>query len=284
MIIRNHSSFTESNERLMETILRIIDHHGYLALVAIVFMEAIGLPVPAAVALVIGGAACAWGVMSPGWAIVVSVIGILAGDILLFFLGRKSGWWLLGFLCRVALNPETCILRSAESFYKRGRTTLLIAKFIPGVNTMAPPLAGSMRMRFSQFLHLDLGGTLLYVLAYGIPGFLFSRFLKDVLRVFENFGHALQFVIVIVLLGYIGYRVYVYWTHRVYRVVPRVQVEEIVARQKAGEEVLIADVRSHGYYDPGKLRILGSIRIEPNDLLKSVKDIPKEKLIFLYCT
>lgn len=268
----------------METILHILDQHGYAALCAIVFMEAVGLPVPAAVALVVAGAACAWGVMSPTWVIVVSLLGILAGDILLFFIGKKSGWWLLGLLCRVAISPETCILRSAESFYKSGRMTLLIAKFIPGINTMAPPLAGSMRMRFSQFLRFDMGGALLYVMAYGISGFLLSRFLKDVIRVFENFGHAMQFVVLIALLGYVAYRVYVYWTHRVYRVVPRVQVDEIVARQKSGEEVLIADVRSHGYYDPGTLRIYGSIRIEPNSLFESVKDIPKDKLIFLYCT
>jgi membrane protein DedA with SNARE-associated domain len=268
----------------METVLHIIDHHGYAALFVIVFMEAIGLPVPGAVALVVAGAACAWGVMSPVWAIVVSALGILAGDILLFHLGRKSGWWLLGLLCRVAISPETCILRSAESFYKRGRMTLLIAKFIPGINTMAPPLAGSMRMRFSQFLRFDLGGTLLYVLAYGIPGFLFSRILKDVIHAFESFGRAMQFVVLIALIGYLAYRAYLYWTNRVYRVVPRAQVQEIVARQQTGEEVLIADVRSHGYYDPGTLRILGSIRIEPNSLFEGVKDIPKDKLIFLYCT
>lgn len=268
----------------MDTILHILDQHGYAALFAIVFMEAIGLPVPAAVALVVAGAACAWGVMSPAWALAVSAVGILLGDILLFYVGKKSGWWLLGLLCRVAISPETCILRSAESFYKRGRMTLLVAKFIPGINTMAPPLAGSMRMRFSQFLRLDFGGTLLYVFAYGIPGFLFSRFLKDVIHVFENFGQAMQFAILAAILAYIAYRIYVYWTHRVYRVVPRVQVEEIVARQGAGEEVLIADVRSHGYYDPGTLRIHGSVRIEPNSLFESLKGISKDKPIFLYCT
>lgn len=268
----------------MNAILHTMDHHGYVTLFVMVFMEAIGLPVPAAIALVIGGAACAWGVMSPSWAVVVSVAGIVTGDILLFILGRKSGWWLLGLLCRVAISPETCILRSAESFYKRGRTTLLIAKFIPGINTMAPPLAGSMRMRFVQFLRLDMGGALLYVLAYGVFGLVFSHLLKDVIRVFENFGHAMQFVLIVALLAYIAYRIYVYGKNRVYRVVPRAQVEEIVARQKAGEEVLIADVRSHGYYDPGTLRIHGSIRIEPNRLFDDLKDVPKDKLIFLYCT
>jgi membrane protein DedA with SNARE-associated domain len=268
----------------METILHILEHHGYAALCVIVFFEAVGLPVPAAIALVVAGAATAWHVMSPGGMLLVSVFGIMLGDVLLFLFGRKSGWWLLGLLCRVAVNPETCILRSAESFYKRGRQTLLFAKFIPGINTMAPPLAGSMRMRFSQFLRLDFAGALLYVVAYAGAGYLFSHILKDVIRLFESFGRAMEVVCVTAIFGYIAYRVYLYWTHRVYRVMPRVQVAEIIARQEAGEDLVIADVRSHGYYDPGVERIKGSIRFEPNNLHENIKVLTKGKPIFLYCT
>jgi membrane protein DedA with SNARE-associated domain len=268
----------------METLLHIIERHGYSALVAMVFMEAIGLPIPAAIGLVIVGAASAWGVMSPGSSIVLALIGIVAGDVLLFQLGRKSGWWLLGVLCRVAVNPETCILRSAESFYKRGRMTLLFAKFIPGINTMAPPLAGSMKMRFLQFLRLDILGALLYIFAYFVAGYAFSHILKDVIRIFESFGRAMEAVVIVAIIGYASYRFYLYWTHRVYRVVPRAQVSELVKHMADGDNVIIADVRSHGYYDSGAKRIQGSIRIEPNNLHESLKQLPKEKLIFLYCT
>ncbi len=268
----------------MEWLIHIIEQHGYLALGVLVFLEAIGLPIPAAVALVVCGAATAWHLMTPLGTLAVGVFGILLGDILLFELGRKSGWWLLGVLCRVSVNPETCILRSAESFYKRGRMTLLFAKFVPGINTMAPPLAGSMRMPFRKFLKYDLGGALLYVLAYGGAGFVFSRILRDILRAFETVGRAVEVVFILAIIGYAMYRVYLYWTHRVYRVVPRVLVDELIARRDAGEELILADVRSHGYYDAGTLRIRGSIRIEPNNLKESTKSLHKEKPIFLYCT
>jgi membrane protein DedA with SNARE-associated domain len=76
----------------------------------------------------------------PWAAVLVAVPAMVLGDTIMFFVGRVSGWALLGFLCRVSMNPETCILRSAESFYKRGKATLLIAKFVPGLNTMAPPI------------------------------------------------------------------------------------------------------------------------------------------------
>ena len=132
----------------------------------IVLAEALGMPVPAAVALVAGGAAAASGVLSVTRLLLLALLAMLLGDTLLFVAGRYMGWSLLGFLCKLSVNPETCILRSAESFYKRGKATLLFAKFIPGINTMAPPLAGSMRMPLDDFLRLDLAGASLYATVY----------------------------------------------------------------------------------------------------------------------
>ena len=268
----------------MESILHLLEHHGYLALCVMVFLEALGLPIPAAIALVTAGAAAAWKTLGLGYVIVWSVLPILAGDSILYFLGRKSGWWLLGLICRVSMSPETCILRSAESFYKRGRLTLLFAKFVPGVNTMAAPLAGSMRMRYWQFLRFDAGGAALYVLAYSLLGYGSSRIIKDVIRVFETVGHTVRWIAGVAIIVYVVYRVWLYWTHRVYRVVPRVQVGELEHRIDTGEDLMILDVRSHGYYDAGAVRIRGSVRFEPNNFQEAVKSLPKNKLIFLYCT
>lgn len=268
----------------MEHVLHILEHHGYLALMAMVFLEAIGLPIPAAIALVTAGAAAAWKTLVLGYVILWSILPIMVGDTILYFLGRKTGWALLGALCKVSMNPETCILRSAESFYKRGRLTLLFAKFVPGVNTMAPPLAGSMKMRYWQFLRFDAGGAALYVLAYSLGGFAFSRIIRDIGRVFETVGHAVSWVFAIAVIGYLVYRFWLYWRHRVYRVVPRVQVDELVQKLDAGEQLMILDVRSHGYYDAGTQRIRGSARFEPNNFEEAIKALPKDKLIFLYCT
>ena len=130
----------------MHDFLSLIAHHGYAVVFVVVLAEAIGLPVPAAIALLAAGAAVASGALRAPVLLLVAVIGMLIGDSLLFVLGRYMGWSLLGWLCKLSANPETCIMRSAESFYKRGKLTLVIAKFIPGINTMAPPLAGSMLM------------------------------------------------------------------------------------------------------------------------------------------
>ena len=145
------------------TLLSMMARHGYALTFALLFAEAIGLPFPAAIALVAAGAAVASHTLVRRLGcLLAAMVALMIGDTAQFWLGRYSGWALLGFLCRLSMNPETCILRSAESFYKRGKTTLVIAKFIPGINTMAAPLAGSMKMRFGQFLRLDFAGALLY--------------------------------------------------------------------------------------------------------------------------
>jgi membrane protein DedA with SNARE-associated domain len=270
----------------MNNLFSLIAHHGYLLIFAVVLAEAIGLPVPAALALVAGGAAAAAHSLSLPRALAIAIAAMLIGDTLLFILGRYMGWSLLGLLCRLSVNPESCVLRSAESFYKRGKTTLLIAKFIPGVNTMAPPLAGSMRMPFRQFIRFDCAGASLYILAYGGMGFIFRDFLAALTRGFQAASHVFGEVLFAAAIVYTVYRFWLYHKNKVYRVVPRVQVQELARMLQTEEKdkILIFDVRSHGYYDPHAERIRGSIRIEPNNLTEELKTIPKDKDVYLYCT
>jgi membrane protein DedA with SNARE-associated domain len=264
----------------------LMARHGYALTFGLLVAESLGLPLPAAIALVAAGAAVAAHALWGPYVLLAAIAALLLGDTVQFWLGRYMGWLLLGFLCRVSINPETCILRSAESFYKRGKITLVIAKFIPGVNTMAAPLAGSMKMRFWQFLRLDLAGSSLYALAYLSVGYLSRDFLAATLRGFHAAGLAMEIVVILALLAYGSYRIVQYRRNKTYAVVPRVQVEEL-ARRLASEDaakVQIADVRSHGYYDSGAARIKNSIRIEPNNLEEEIKNLPKDKDIYLYCT
>jgi membrane protein DedA with SNARE-associated domain len=270
----------------MDDLLTLISRHGYSLLALVVFLEASGLPLPAALALLTAGAVSAYGKLNPLLAFGISVASIMLGDFLLFMIGRSTGWALLGLLCRLSVNPESCILRSAESFYRRGKLTLVFAKFIPGINTMSPPLAGSMKMRVRQFLLLDLAGSCLYVLAYGGSGFAFSDFLRTITHGFRSAGHAAEFVLAFGIAAYVVYRIWLYRKYRLYKVVPRVPVEEVARRLTPddADKILLVDVRSHGYYDADSSRIKGSVRIEPNNLLEEIKHLPKDKEIYLYCT
>jgi membrane protein DedA with SNARE-associated domain len=270
----------------MTDLISLISRHGYSIVAAIVFAEAVGMPVPAALALVAAGAAVAGHVLSAPILLPLAITAMVLGDTLLFLAGRYSGWALLGFLCKVSANPETCILRSAESFYKRGKTTLVIAKFIPGVNTMGPPLAGSMKMPFGQFLRFDFMGTVLYVFAYFTLGFLGRDFFKAISSGFQAAGHGIEEVLLAGAVVYVIYRIWLLRKNRVYRVVPRVQVQELIDKlaSEEADRILVVDVRSHGYYDTDTARIKGSIRIEPNNLEEELRKLPKNRDVYLYCT
>lgn len=270
----------------MNNVIALMARNGYALTFAVLLAEAIGLPFPAAIALVAAGAGVASHTLSGPAVLLTAMVALMIGDTVQFWLGRSAGWALLGFLCRLSMNPETCILRSAESFYKRGKVTLLFAKFVPGLNTMAAPLAGSMKMHFGQFLRLDSAGALMYSGAYLMLGYLSRDFLAAVLKGFHAAGRAMEIVLLTAVLVYAAYRITQFIRYKKYRIVPRIQVQELAARLASEDaaHVLIVDVRSHGYYDVGAERIHGSIRIEPNNLDEEIKRLPKDKDIYLYCT
>lgn len=244
-----------------------------------VFLESIGLPVPAAIALLIAGASGAHGPLHIAPVIVAATAAMMAGDLLMYTLGRLTGWWLLGVLCRISLNPESCVLRSADTFYKRGRRILLIAKFLPGINTMAGPLAGSMTMPLRQFVPLDLAGVVLYVSSYALVGYLFSDFVGAIERGIETAGSVMGWVLLGAIVVFVGYRLIRLRAARSGDRIPMVLPHEVPANAS------IFDVRSHGYYEKNAVRIKGSARMEPNALscqLSQVSGASAE--VILYCT
>jgi membrane protein DedA with SNARE-associated domain/rhodanese-related sulfurtransferase len=267
----------------MESLLLGVSQHGYAILFAAVFLEAIGIPIPAALALLITGAASARGSLLPWAAAGGALAAMLLADTGMFFMGRYTGWWLLGMLCRLSLNPESCILSSADSFHRRGRIVLLFAKFVPGINTMAPPLAGSMNMRFAQFLRLDFAGVFLYIGTYFFAGFLFSGALHRITAGYHAAAHAMGWILIGLAAGYAGVLAWNWSKSRALRFVPSVSPAEAARALSAGTAVIF-DVRSHGYYDRSAMRVRGSRRMDPNALHQWEQEIPLDRPVYLYCT
>jgi membrane protein DedA with SNARE-associated domain/rhodanese-related sulfurtransferase len=271
-------------------LIEVIAHHGYAVTAIVLFLASAGVPLPMSITLLAAGAESHHGlqlsvVLPLAWG------AAIAGDTLLYFGGRYTGWWLLALMCRLSLDPEGCIFRSADYFYKRGAKTLLVAKFIPGLGAMAAPLAGSLNMRFWRFLRLDALGTVLYCTAWTMAGYVFSRFLRDIAEGLEQAGHA---VLILVLLLSMGYAVaFLAFTIRArrYRAIERISAANLHERLQSltpDRMVVIADVRSHGYYDPGMKRIKNSIRVEPHRLKEEVAALrgfmASECEIYLYCS
>jgi membrane protein DedA with SNARE-associated domain/rhodanese-related sulfurtransferase len=266
----------------MESWISGLALHGYSILFAAVFLEAVGLPIPAALALLIAGGASARGSLQGWYALGGALLAMVSGDSLMFMMGRYAGWWLLGVLCRVSLNPESCILRSADSFYRRGRALLVVAKFVPGINTMAPPLAGCMNMSLTQFLGLDVAGAALYTGAYFAVGYIFSGALEAITRGYHTFGRVVGWVVIALVAGYVAFQIWLWIRARALRTVPFAIPSE-AARQLASG-ACVYDVRSHGYLDAKATRITGSRRLDPNALNRWTEEFPGEQAVYVYCT
>ncbi len=264
----------------MEFLSGAITQYGYFILFFAVLAESIGLPVPAAIALLVAGGASAKGPMHPGQSLLVAYSAMLIGDNLLYLAGRATGWWLLGVLCRLSLNPEACVMNSANQFFKRGRIILVFTKFLPGISTMAAPLSGSMGMPHLQFFALDFAGTSLYVLTYFGVGYLFSDFLAAIRRGYSTAGSMAEWAIGLLVALWVGNRVRIWLQTRSESPVPMLTPREVAAR----DNVKIYDVRSHGYYDHGTMRIKGSLRLEPNALSEQWAQLPRDREIVIYCT
>ena len=263
-----------------------ITKHGYIVLFLLVVAEALGFPVPAALALLVAGGSSPKDPLHLGFVLLTAVSALLLGDFLLFLLGRYTGWWLLGILCKLSLNPDSCILRSAELFRRRGRMLLVLAKFAPGINSLAPPMAGSMNMRFVQFFPFDVAGALLYAIVWTVTGFLFSGFIAPLTNGYMAGSRILPWVLAFALAGYFGYKLFRLLQAGLLSYVPRVSASEVARRFYSDlyDDLAVFDVRSHGYYSEKASRIKGSIRLEPNTILQQIGSLPKDKELILYCT
>ena len=160
-------------------LIGLLAQHGYAVVAITLFLAAAGLPLPTSIVLLAAGAAARQGV-DIRVILPLACASALAGDALLFMGGRYTGWWLLAGMCRLSMNPEGCIFSSSAYFYRRGAKTLLFSKWIPGLSSMAAPLAGSLNMKFWRFLRLDATGVFVYVGTWMTIGFVFNRYIRAI--------------------------------------------------------------------------------------------------------
>lgn len=274
-------------------LLDAFGHHGYLTVAAILFLSSCGLPLPLSIVLLTAGAAAHGGTLFLPYVILCGAGAALLGDTLTYLGGRFTGWWLLAGLCRLSMNPETCIFGSARSFYARGPRVLMIAKFIPGLATVASPLAGSLNMRLWRFWMLDTVGVLFYVTTWSTVGYLFAPLLRQITAWVVQVGHVTAATLLGALVLYLTYLIVSSLKDTRFSTVERIAAGDLsklldAARNGHDRVVVIADVRSHGYYDPNSQRIKNSIRVEPNRLREELialrEFMAPECDIYLYCS
>src|SRR5438093_7728686 len=184
----------------MHSTLEFLIKHGYMVLLAWVFAEQLGLPIPSLPMMLAAGALAGTGHLSFWTSLFLVTIAALCADSFWYILGRKKGIRILQFLCKISLEPDSCVRRTEGIFSKQGARSLLIAKFLPGLSTVAPPLAGIFHMRPRRFLLFDAAGSLLWAGSFLGLGYIFSGGIE---RIAEHLA-ALGGWLLVLLLGILG--------------------------------------------------------------------------------
>jgi membrane protein DedA with SNARE-associated domain/rhodanese-related sulfurtransferase len=261
-----------------------LSHYG-LSLVGLnVLLNQIGLPVPVVPTLIVAGAIAANGQLSFAALFFVSVLACLLADCLWYWVGRKYGIRVLKTLCRVSLEPDSCVSETQSRFERWGVNSLLIAKFVPGLATIAPPLAGAMRIGWARFIALSTAAGMLWVGTGLLAGMLFKAQIERLLIRLDDIG-SMAFGVAVLLLG--AYVAYKWWERtRFYKALrmARISVAELQQLIENGSQPLIIDVRSPSARSLEPRWIPGAVHISLPDVDARLNELPRERDIILYCT
>jgi len=268
----------------MTTLIRTVLHYGIPLIFLNVFLEQIGAPVPAVPTLIVAGALSRDGKMSSTHVLIASVIASLIADWLWFWLGRHHGYRVLRTLCRISLSPDSCVRETEQRFERWGLKSLLVAKFIPGFSTVAPPLAGAAKRSTPAFLLYDAIGALLWAGAAVAGGRLFHRQIEMVIQRLESLGGWAVAVVALILALF----VLVKWMQRASFLrrmrMARITVDELKAMLDRGEEPVVLDVRTRARQQLDQRRIPSAMVTHADEIDITVAAISPTREIVLYCT
>ena len=265
----------------MHETVEFLLRHGYMLLFFFVLAEQLGLPIPATPMLIAAGALAGLDRLSLGLAWALAVLASLIGDSLWFYLGRTRGLPILRLLCRISLEPDTCVRRTQSSYATHGVNWLLFAKFVPGLSTIAPPMAGLFKVSPWKFIALDAGGAGLWAGAFMLAGWSFRNQLEDVAFYFGRLGAWLGVALVWSFVAYLLFK-YVQ-RRRVFRSLrmARITPLELKERMDAGVGITVVDLRNPTEWREG--RIPGSLTLTDTELDAFIPGVPAGEIV-LYCS
>jgi len=268
----------------MNETLQLLVRHGSVILFLAVFVEQIGIPLPAAPWLMAAGALAGAGKMNWLEALLAAAFGSLLADLIWFYLGRYYGNRVLGLLCRISLEPDSCARRTQNLFTRHGMRGLVAAKFIPGLSTLAPPLAGSSGVSIPRFLFFDGLSSVLHGGCFILVGVLFSQQLEQVINALAGLGRSALGVIGGLVAIYIAFK-YVQRQRLLRELrIARITVDELHQKQEAGENPMILDLRPHVELEQDPSLIRGALHMSMEEVERRQQEIPRDRDVVLYCS
>lgn len=258
--------------------------HGYLLLLSAVAAEQLGLPVPAAPLLLAMGGLAAYGYFNLVTALVLSSLAALAADLVWFELGRRRGESILGVLCRISLEPDSCVRLTHHAFDRYGPASLLFCKFVPGLSTVAPPMAGSSGMSLIRFVLLDFVGASLWAGSFLATGWLFRRETERALEILSRLGTWFFVALAAPPLLWLAWK---YGQRRAWfsRVkVQRVAPDELQTMMAWGEPPVVVDLRPERTVRRSGLKVAGAYVLEVEELNIHLRKLPAGSHLVFYCS
>ncbi|HVS89794.1 MAG TPA: VTT domain-containing protein [Candidatus Acidoferrum sp.] len=268
----------------MQSLFDFLLRHGYVVLLGWVFAEQIGLPVPTVPLLLAAGALAGAGRLSFFASLFFCVLAAIAADTIWYQLGRLKGIRILQLLCKISLEPDSCVRRTEGIFSKQGARSLLFAKFVPGLSTVAPPLAGIFHMRPRRFLLFDALGSLFWAGGYLSLGYAFSGEIERIAGRASALGGKLVILLIGALAAYITSKFIARQRFLRELRIARVTVDELKKKIDAGEELVIVDLRHSMDFEANPETIPGAFRMDAKDLQEKSDPLPRDREVILYCT
>lgn len=261
-----------------------LTQHGHIVLFVWVTAEQLGAPLPAVPILIAAGVLSAVGKISVAGAVAVGMVACLAGDLAWYTLGKRQGTTMLRLLCKISLEPETCVRRSSDFILRHGGRSLLVAKFIPGISAVAVPLAANSGLSLASFLAYDLLGSALYVGSYIAVGRFVGDRIEELLMVAHSLtGAALGFA-ALGALAIVGWRLVQRRRFRRGLRTSRITAEDLRELIDRGANPFIVDLR-HGVDVLADARVIpGAVRLTPDELSARHQELPRDREVILYCT
>jgi len=268
----------------MDEILNSLLRYGILVLFCIVFIEQMGLPLPSPPFLLAAGALASRGVMNGFAALGVGTLAAVLADSIWFYLGRRFGGRVLKLLCRISLEPDSCVRRTEDVFVRRGMKGIVTAKFFPGLGTVMPPLAGMFKVKFHQFVMFDGLGSLVYVGCFIVPGLLFSNQLQRIVDALSRLGGGTGALLVTLFVAYIAFK-YIQRQRALRQMrMARITPEELRQKQELGEDLFIVDLRSRAAVQSDPSLIPGARHLLVDEVENWQQNIPRDRDVVLYCS
>jgi membrane protein DedA with SNARE-associated domain len=268
----------------MSATLQFILRYGYVLLFGWVFFEQLGLPIPSIPLLLAAGALAGLHKMNFSIAVSLPILGAACADMFWYELGRRKGIRVLQFLCKISLEPDSCVRTTENAFEKYGSNSLLVSKFIPGFGSAAAPLAGVFRMRFIRFFLLDLAGTTIWAGAFFTLGYIFRDAIERIAADARSLGAGVLVLLVGALVGYLSWK-FVRRRKFIRQLrIARITPVELKKKLDAGENVLIVDLRGSMDFEAEPEIIPGARRMDAAEVEAAKDELAKAPEVVLYCT